>query len=107
MQNIEYMKRTREEDIPLINIGHREALKLYLTGVTSTDDHIDQVARPVTLLKKSHLKSGKLTSATEVQQQMLKRREVKAEEKRERRERKSTDFIAEFEVKIAGKTNCL
>lgn len=38
---------------------------------------------------------------------MLKRREVKAEDKRERKERKVADFLAEHERKIAGKTNCL
>jgi len=38
---------------------------------------------------------------------MIRKREAKAEEKKERRERKVADFLIENERKIAGKTNCL
>jgi len=73
-----------------------------------TADNIDEVARPSTVLKKSYLKSGKqVQSSAQVQEQMLKRRENKAEDKRERKEKKCIDFLGECERKLQGKTNCL
>ena len=41
------------------------------------------------------------------QQELLKKREAKAEEKQIKKEKKVIDFLMEGERKIAGKTNCL
>lgn len=48
-----------------------------------------------------------MQSSAQVQEQMLKRRENKAEDKRERKEKKCIELLGECERKLQGKTNCL
>ncbi|TNV79158.1 hypothetical protein FGO68_gene17297 [Halteria grandinella] len=108
LSNLDYMKRNREVGTTMVTMNDREPVKLYFSGQAQSADNIDEIARPSTVLKKSYLKSGKqVQSSAQVQEQMLKRREVKQEEKREKRDKKCIDFINECERKLSGKTNCL
>ena len=65
------------------------------------------------MIKRSHLKSGKVVSAAGVAgssasaADAARKRDGKGEEKKEKRDKKVFEILAEHERKIAGKTNCL
>ena len=59
------------------------------------------------MIKRSQLKAGKVQAGGQQQEMIIKKRDVKVEEKKERREKKVADFLLDHERKIAGKTNCL
>ncbi len=56
------------------------------------------------MIRRAGLKQGKVLPAAGAQER---RRDAKADEKRERREKKLNEILIENEKKIAGKTNCL
>ncbi len=61
------------------------------------------------MIKRSQLKSGKIATAAVGLgvAEAARKRDGKGDEKREKRDRKTFEFLIEHERKIAGKTNCL
>ena len=76
-----------------------------MTGVRTRSDAIDEMVKGETMVKRSQLmrSGGKIVPAVDPNR----KRESKAEEKRERREKRVCEVLMEHERKIAGKTNCL
>jgi hypothetical protein len=103
----EYLRSASSTGLPIVQFQDRQEVIDYFTGLITTTECIDERVRGETLIKKSHLKSGRVAHGAQVQEQMIRKREAKAEEKKERRERKVADFLIENERKITGKTNCL
>lgn len=57
------------------------------------------------MIKRSSIKAGRVNVVSG--QELIRKRDVKAEEKKEQREKKVSEIIIENEKKIAGKTTCL
>lgn len=91
----------------MILLGDREEVAEYLTGRRQRAEGIDERVRGETMVKRSQLKSGKVVSAGGAGAAEQRKRESKADEKREKRDRKTFEILMEHERKIAGKTNCL
>jgi len=103
----EYFKKTRDLGLTLIPTQEREAITLYFAGGGANLDELDERVRPDTLLKRSDLKAGRVKGSTS-QEQMIRKRDSKMEEKAQRRaEKRLVDFLHEGERKTAGKSNCL
>lgn len=66
INNIEYMKRSKVDDVQMVPFNEREAVKNYFTGQTSAvnPDLIDERVRSTTLMKKSFLKAGKVAQTS-------------------------------------------
>ncbi len=73
-----------------------------MTGKKQMADGIDEKVRGDTIVKRSQLKAGAKGTTGDAR-----KREAKAEERRERREKKLYEVIMEHEKKISGKTTCL
>jgi hypothetical protein len=57
------------------------------------------------MIKRASIKAGKVNVVSG--QELIRKREVKAEEKKEHRDKKVCEIVIESEKKIAGKTTCL
>jgi hypothetical protein len=98
----EYMKTASQKGLQVINYNDRQEVADFFTGAKQTSEAIDETIRASTYIRR---KGGKVVHQT--QDQIIKRRDAKAEEKRERKDKKVIDHLLEGEKKIAGKTNCL
>lgn len=83
-----------------------EEIKDYFTGKKQHSDLIDELYRPQTLIKRSLLKGGKTEVILETQQKQLKKREIKAEEKKDVR-LKVIDHLLLNEKKLASRHSVL
>ena len=83
----------------------RKAIEEYFSGPSLFSDEIDERVRPETMIKRATIKAGKVSVLTG--QELIKRREAKAEEKKEHRAKRVSEIVLENEKKIAGKTTCL
>lgn len=83
----------------------RPSVNDYFSGLKAVAEGIDERVRADTMIKKSSAKAGRVAVVSG--QDLLKRREAKAEEKKERRDKKVSEILLENERKIAGKTTCL
>ena len=83
----------------------RDAIVEYFCGKKAFAEAIDEAVRADTMIKRSSIKAGRVNVQTG--QDLIRRRDVKAEEKKEQREKKISDILLENEKKIAGKTTCL
>ena len=102
----EYMKKAGAVGIPVVQFQDRVEITQFFSGAKNSSDQIDERVRGETLLKKSLLKAGKVQTQVNAQESMLKKRDQKFEEKKEKKERKLADFLHEYEKRLAGKTNC-
>jgi hypothetical protein len=83
----------------------RDAIVEYFCGKKAFAEAIDESVRANTMIKRSNIKAGRVNVVTG--QDLIRRRDLKAEEKKEQREKKVSDILLENEKKIAGKTTCL
>ncbi len=91
--------------IPLVQIMDRDAIVEYFCGKKAFAEAIDETVRVETQIKRSSIKAGRVNVVTG--QDLVRRRDIKAEEKKEQREKRVCDILVENEKKIAGKTTCL
>ena len=77
----------------------------FFSGSKAFSEKIDERVRTDTIIKKSSIKAGRVAVVSG--QELVRRRDVKAEEKKERRDKTVSEILLENEKKIAGKTTCL
>jgi hypothetical protein len=92
-------------DIPLVQMMDREAIVEFFTGKKVFAEAIDEAIKAETHIKRSSIKAGRVNVVSG--QDLVRRRDMKAEEKKEQREKRVSDILVESEKKIAGKTTCL
>ena len=61
----DYIKKARTSDFTTIFVKDTEEIKQYFFGLKAQSDLIDELFRPKTLIKRSHLKSGKVNLETQ------------------------------------------
>jgi len=83
----------------------RAEITEFFSGAKAFSEKIDERVRSDTIIKKSSIKAGRVAVVSG--QDLVRRRDVKAEEKKERRDKKVSEILLENERKIAGKTTCL
>jgi hypothetical protein len=92
--------------ISLVQIMDRDAIVEYFCGKKAFAEAIDETMRAETQIKRSSIKAGRVNVVTG--QDLVRKRDAKAEEKKEHRgEKRVCDILVENEKKIAGKTTCL
>jgi len=101
----DFAKIFKELSLPVVQIMDRKAIEEYFSGPSLFSDEIDERVRPETMIKRATIKAGKVSVLTG--QELIKRREAKAEEKKEHRAKRVSEIVLENEKKIAGKTTCL
>ena len=67
--------------IPLVNIMDRKAVEEYFIGQKAFAEQIDEAVRADTMIKRSNIKAGRVNVVSG--QDLIRRRDVKAEEKKE------------------------